>query len=69
MDPITTISRAVVLLGIWFLMQLLSAGSGGGAGVAWWAHVGGFVVGILLVRAFAVRLRPRSTRTTLHRVE
>jgi len=60
---------AVVLLGIWFLMQLLSAGTGGGAGVAWWAHVGGFVVGILLVRAFAVRLPSRIIRTTFHRVE
>ena len=60
---------AVVLLGIWFLMQVLSAGSGGGAGVAWWAHIGGFVVGLLLVRGFAVRLAPRTVRTTYRRVD
>jgi membrane associated rhomboid family serine protease len=25
------------------------------SGIAWWAHIGGFVVGVLLVRFFAVR--------------
>jgi membrane associated rhomboid family serine protease len=43
---------AWVLLGIWFLMQFLSA-AGGGGGVAWYAHIGGFVAGLALVRAFA----------------
>jgi membrane associated rhomboid family serine protease len=44
---------AFVFIGIWFLLQLLQgtvelmAPSGAG-GVAWWAHVGGFVVGALL---------------------
>lgn len=47
---------AVLLLGFWFLIQVLSAGSGGQAGVAWFAHIGGFVVGAVLVGAFAVRL-------------
>jgi membrane associated rhomboid family serine protease len=39
------------VLGLWFLMQLLSsamAGTGGG-GVAWFAHIGGFVAGMVLV--------------------
>lgn len=42
---------AVILLGLWFLLQLLSASavSAGEAGVAFWAHVGGFLAGILLV--------------------
>jgi membrane associated rhomboid family serine protease len=49
---VTTISvPAVYMLGYWFLLQLLggipSAGSGEG-GVAFWAHVGGFVAGIVL---------------------
>ncbi len=61
---------AVVLLGIWFLMQVLSAGgSGGGAGVAWWAHIGGFVVGLLFVRTFATRLQPQVVRTTYRRID
>jgi membrane associated rhomboid family serine protease len=45
---------AIVLLGLWFLMQLLSGvGSLGNAadvgGVAFWAHVAGFVAGLVLV--------------------
>ncbi|MFN8590709.1 MAG: rhomboid family intramembrane serine protease [Thermomicrobiales bacterium] len=46
-----------VMIGIWFLMQLISGiGSlGAGAdsgGVAFWAHVGGFIAGTLLVWIF-----------------
>jgi len=58
---VTTISiPAVVYLPLWFLLQFFSgvasleAGTGGG-GVAWWAHVGGFVAGIVLVPVFARR--------------
>jgi len=48
---------ALILLGIWFGLQLLSALSmeTGEAGVAFWAHVGGFVIGIALV----LLMRPR----------
>ncbi len=55
---------AVVFLGFWFLLQLitgvsaLSTNTFQGGGVAWWAHVGGFVSGALLVWVFAPR-RPR----------
>lgn len=48
---------AVIFLGLWFVYQLLSGlGTFGGAGggVAFWAHIGGFVAGALLVRFFAV---------------
>lgn len=52
---------AVLLLGIWFLLQFLSgvaeiafAGSSVG-GVAWWAHIGGFVLGMLLMPLFRQR--------------
>ena len=50
---------AWVMLGVWFALQLFngvsSAGSTGG-GVAYWAHAGGFVCGILLtVPAFLRR--------------
>lgn len=43
---------AYFFLGFWFLMQFLgAAGSGAqGGGIAWWAHVGGFVTGIILVK-------------------
>ena len=56
---------AVAFLGVWFVMQIYFGGLGvahptGGEGVAFFAHVGGFVFGFLFVRAFTVRrpLRP-----------
>ncbi len=55
---------AVIFLGIWFAIQLFSgtwslAASGPNAGgVAWWAHIGGFVVGVLW--ALPLRLRNRT---------
>jgi len=56
---VTTIAvPAVFMLGYWFLLQLLSGtmsvGSQGG-GVAFWAHVGGFVAGIVLSFLFRDR--------------
>ena len=43
---------AVIILGYWFILQFLSAFSSLGAvasgGVAWWAHVGGFLLGMLI---------------------
>jgi rhomboid family protein len=45
---------ALIVLGLWFLMQLVSAAfsTSGEAGVAFWAHVGGFVAGLALVPFF-----------------
>ncbi len=40
---------AVIVLGVWFLFQVLGSG---GPGVAWMAHIGGFVVGLVLIRFF-----------------
>jgi membrane associated rhomboid family serine protease len=54
---------AVVFLPLWFVLQFVSglAALGGGAEtVAWWAHVGGFVAGVVLVPAFVRRRRPSS---------
>ena len=51
---------ALVVLGLWFLMQLLPAFSQpvveSGGGVAYFAHIGGFLFGLLLIRAFANRV-------------
>ncbi|GMR04789.1 MAG: rhomboid family intramembrane serine protease [Thermodesulfobacteriota bacterium] len=41
---------AVFFLALWFLFQLLSSGSGGS--VAWFAHIGGFVAGLALIKLF-----------------
>ena len=53
---VTTVSvPAILMLGYWFLLQLLSGvgtlGQGGG-GVAFWAHIGGFVAGVVLIMLF-----------------
>jgi membrane associated rhomboid family serine protease len=57
---------AVVLLGAWFLLQVLNGSAGlvdaGQGGVAYFAHVGGFAAGLLLVWLF-VRGRPRRLLT------
>jgi len=49
---------AVLFLVCWIALQVASGvqnhQSGGGAGVAWWAHVGGFVAGAILVRSMWV---------------
>jgi rhomboid family protein len=45
------------MLVYWFLLQLVSgllaSGGGPGGGVAFWAHVGGFVAGVVLIKLFA----------------
>ncbi|MEX2144396.1 MAG: rhomboid family intramembrane serine protease [Anaerolineales bacterium] len=54
---------AVVFLGFWFFSQLFSGLASLSAeatqGVAWWAHIGGFLVGLVIFRFF---LRRRATR-------
>jgi membrane associated rhomboid family serine protease len=47
---------AIVFLGIWFLFQFFYAslpGPEGGGGIAWWAHIGGFVFGMVMVKIFS----------------
>ena len=50
---------AVVFIGMWFLIQIfngiLSLPLAGLGGVAWWAHIGGFVAGYFLVDKFVKR--------------
>jgi len=43
---------AFYFLGIWFVLQFISAAgsSGQAGGVAWWAHIGGFLFGILFLK-------------------
>jgi membrane associated rhomboid family serine protease len=53
---------AVVVLLLWFVFQFLSnafgGGSGEGGGVAWMAHIGGFVAGMVLLFLFKPRRVP-----------
>jgi membrane associated rhomboid family serine protease len=69
---------AFFFLGIWFVMQFLNAaGSGAAGGVAWWAHIGGFVAGVLMLKAFdalpgtgaSEPLRRVAARTTTERLQ
>ncbi|KUO41819.1 MAG: hypothetical protein APU95_04915 [Hadesarchaea archaeon YNP_N21] len=52
---------ALFLLGFWFILQLLSASitwiAGAQTGVAYWAHVGGFVAGAVLIWPLKKRRR------------
>ena len=43
---------AFFFIGFWFVMQLLNAAGshGGGGGIAWWAHIGGFLFGIVFLK-------------------
>jgi membrane associated rhomboid family serine protease len=61
---ITTVEiPAWILLVWWFVIQLfngfgsLATANYSGGGTAWFAHVGGFLAGMLLIRAFPVRQR------------
>jgi len=55
-----TLIPAALLIGVWFLMQFLSLGRVAdtqGGGVAYLAHVGGFIFGAATVRLFEDRRR------------
>lgn len=53
---------ALVVLGMWFVLQLFSGSfalaSAVSGGTAWWAHIGGFAAGVLLILV----LKPRRVR-------
>jgi len=79
---VTTIAvPAVYMLGYWFLLQLLGGfgSAGASAGVAFWAHVGGFAAGAVLVMVFRkpelLRRHPyygwakRSPTASWHRID
>ena len=45
---------AFFFLGFWFLLQFINAAGnhGGIGGIAWWAHIGGFIFGIIFLKIF-----------------
>ena len=48
---------ALAVLGFWFLIQIMNASADAGSqgGVAWYAHIGGFVAGMVLIWRFRRR--------------
>ena len=57
-----TLLPASIVLGLWFVLQLfsgfLSLGGPDVGGVAFWAHIGGFVSGVVLGLLFGKRFQP-----------
>lgn len=60
---------ALFYLGFWFISQLFSGiaalnvqNAAGMGGVAWWAHIGGFLFGVLLYRFFTPATHPAYQR-------
>jgi len=53
--------KAATMIGFWFVYQFLMAFLPINTGVAFWAHIGGFVVGVLL--AIIYKPRPRMIQT------
>ena len=70
---------AFFFLGIWFLLQILSASSTSGtaSNIAWWAHIGGFVCGMVMLKltialpktGFSAPLRRHTARKKSHRIQ
>lgn len=62
---------AWIVLGYWFVLQFLSGAATsiayssrtGGGGIAFWAHVGGFLAGIIMIKLMPQRLNQRSRYT------
>jgi len=48
---------AYLMIGMWFAYQFLLALLAVETGVAYWAHIGGFAAGVVLVKVFARRKR------------
>jgi membrane associated rhomboid family serine protease len=62
---------AALLIGVWFLIQAVSLGAVAhqptppASGVAYAAHVGGFIYGAVIARLFEIQGRPRVSQSTL----
>ena len=70
---------AFIFLGFWFLLQFLNAAgsSGHAGGIAWWAHIGGFVCGMIFLKIMdripstgaSSRLREATAKRHSHRFQ
>ncbi len=70
---------AFFFIGFWFLIQILNAsgGSAAASNIAWWAHIGGFICGMILLRLLAAipaagitaQVRKATTRKKSHRFQ
>ncbi|MEA1996083.1 MAG: rhomboid family intramembrane serine protease [Gemmatimonadota bacterium] len=58
---------AIIVLGIWFLLQIMSSLyiAPDAAGVAWMAHIGGFIAGMILISFFQKSHRRRFRKNSI----
>jgi membrane associated rhomboid family serine protease len=56
-----------VMIGLWFVTQLVSGFGGQSDGVAYWAHIGGFVAGLVLTFLLRGFTRTRTATATTAR--
>ena len=64
--PVIVPIPAVIFIGFWFLMQWLNVIFVSGEMVAYWAHIGGFIAGMILALIFGLkRKRAREARLRL----
>ncbi|MGB5156853.1 rhomboid family intramembrane serine protease [Desulfobacterium sp. N47] len=59
---------AFIFLIFWFLLQFLNAAgsSGQAGGIAWWAHIGGFIFGVIWIKIAALMPETGLTGMTRH---
>jgi membrane associated rhomboid family serine protease len=64
--PLIVPIPAIIFIGFWFLMQWLNVIFVSGGMIAYWAHIGGFIVGMILALTFGLkRKRAREARLRL----
>lgn len=63
--PIIVPIPAVIFLGFWFVLQWLSIVFNVASGVAYWAHIGGFIAGMILALTIG-RKRKKAREARLH---
>jgi len=62
--PVIVPIPAVIFIGFWFLMQWLNVIFVSGGMVAYWAHIGGFIAGMILALIFGLK-RKRAKEASL----
>jgi membrane associated rhomboid family serine protease len=63
--------RAIFFLGYWVIIQFLyaSMSHGQAGGVAWWAHIGGFIFGLATIRLFLAFPRTGISKRVAHSLQ